>query len=284
MLSSLDQGARGRPRQPSRSLRQEYEEFLFQRIEEYKNSLSRAHLLEIGDEAVRELEIAGADQYLLTEVLLLEHVDRVISRRLRLPSFQRWVRSHRALRSAQRAPTHWELESAGPLVACARRLEPGDAALVIGAAALPAALFIAAHDVEVLLLDQDLAAVEAAEGRAVAEQLAGRFHALVVQFGNWMPDVPVTVAVLHPTALASIEPDARHTLVSDLQRRTPPGGMHVILPWSGDEPNKVIPIGTDTLLSLYEEWQIDRRPRGRRGGFAASKNPRQSDTQANVSE
>ena len=130
MLSSLDQGARGRPRQPSRSLRQEYEEFLFQRIEEYKNSLSRAHLLEIGDEAVRELEIAGADQYLLTEVLLLEHVDRVISRRLRLPSFQRWVRSHRALRSAQRAPTHWELESAGPLVACARRLEPGDLSLI----------------------------------------------------------------------------------------------------------------------------------------------------------
>ena len=284
MLNALDRGARGRPRQPSRSLRQEYEEFLFQRIEEYKNSLSRAHLLEIGDEAVRELEIAGADQYLLTEVLLLEHVDRVISRRLRLPSFQRWARSHRALRSAQRAPTHWELESAGPLVACARRLEPGDAALVIGAAALPAALFIAAHDVEVLLLDQDLAAVEAAEGRAVAEQLAGRFHALVVQFGSWMPDVPVTVAVLHPTALASIEPDVRHALVSDLQRRTPPGGMHVILPWSGDEPNKVIPIGTDTLLSLYEEWQIDRRPRGRRGGFAASKNPRQSDTQANVSE
>ena len=284
MLSALDRGARGQPRRPSRSLRQEYEEFLFQRIEEYKNSLSRAHLLEIGDEAVRELEIAGADQYLLTEVLLLEHVDRVIFRRLRLPSFQRWARSHRTLRSAQRAPTHWELESAGPLVACARRLEPGDAALVIGAAALPAALFIAAHDVEVLLLDQDLAAVEAAEGRAVAEQLAGRFHALVVQFGNWMPDVPVTVAVLHPTALASLEPDVRHALVSDLQRRTPPGGMHVILPWSGDEPNKVIPIGTDTLLSLYEEWQIDRRPRGRRGGFAASKNPRQSDTQANVSE
>ena len=37
----------------ARSLRQEYEEFLFQRIEEYKNSLLRAELLEIGDEAVR---------------------------------------------------------------------------------------------------------------------------------------------------------------------------------------------------------------------------------------
>jgi len=285
MLSALDQGARApHPRRPARSLRQEYEEFLFQRIEEYKNTLSRADLLEIGDEAVRELEVVGAEQYLLTEVLLLEHVDRIISRRLRLPSFQRWSRSHRALRAAQRAPTHWELEAAGPLVACARRLEPGDAAVVIGAAALPAALFIAAHDVEVLLLDQDLAAVEAAEGRAVAEQLAGRFHALVVQFGNWMPDVPVTVAVLHPAALAGLEPDARPALVRDLQGRTPPGGMHVVLPWGGDEPPEVIPIGTDTLLEFYAEWQIDRRPRGRRGGFAATKAARQSDTQSNVSE
>jgi hypothetical protein len=234
-------------------LRQEYEEFLFQRIEEYKNTLSRAELLVVGDEAVRELEIAAADQYLLTEVLLLEHVDRIISRRLRLPSFQRWARTHRALRTAQRAPTHWGLEASTPLVACARRLEPGDAAVVIGAAALPAALFVAAHDVEVLLLDQDLAAVESAEGRAVSEQLAARFHALVVQFGSWMPDVPVTVAMLHPAALAALEADVRQALVRDLQSRTPPGGVHVVLPWSGDEPAEVIPIGTDTLLEYYAE-------------------------------
>ena len=286
MLNTVDQGARtGRARRPARSLRQEYEEFLFQRIEEYKNSLSRAELLEIGDEAVRELEVAAADQYLLTEVLLLEHVDRIIGRRLRLPAFQRWSRRHRALRAAQREPTHWELDADGPLVACARRLEAGDAAVVIGAAALPAALFIAAHDVEVLLLDQDLGAVEAAEGRAVSEQLAARFHALVVQFGNWMPDVPVTVAVLHPTALAALGADVRESLITDLQGRTPPGGVHLFVPLKGEAaPPEVIPIGSDTLLPLYAGWQIDRRPRSRRGGFAATKPPRQSDTQANVSE
>ena len=134
MLSALERGPRARqiPR-PARSLRQEYEEFLFQRIEEYKNALSRAELLEIGDEAVRELDVAAADQYLLTEVLLLEHVDRIIARRLRLPSFQRWSRTHRALRAAQREPTHWEIEATSPLVPWARRLEPGDAAVVIGA-------------------------------------------------------------------------------------------------------------------------------------------------------
>lgn len=279
MLSTLNpRGRARRAERPARSLRQEYEEFLFQRIEEYKNSLSRAELLEIGDEAVRELDVAAADQYLLTEVLLLEHVDRIIARRLRLPTFQRWSRTHRALRAAQREPTHWEIEPASPLVAWARRLEPGDAAVVIGAAALSAALFMAAHDVEVLLLDQDLGAVEGAEARAITEQLAGRFHALVVQFGSWMPDVPVSVAVLHPHTLAALEPEPRLRLIEDLQLRTPPGGVHIVLPL----PPRTQP--TETLLELYAAWHIERRPRGRRSGFAASKPAGQSDTEVNVSE
>src|SRR6058998_3174790 len=156
MLNALHDEHRSRiARRPPRSLKQEYQEFLLQRIEEYKNRLSRAELLEIGDEAVRELEESSAGQYLLTEVLLLEHVDRIIARRLRLPAFPRWRSKHRALRAAQREPTHWGLEPDGPLVSCAARLEPGDLALVLGAAALPAALYLAAHDAEVFLLDQD---------------------------------------------------------------------------------------------------------------------------------
>src|SRR2546426_5953665 len=62
------------PRRPPRSLKQEHQEFILQRIEVYKNTLTREQLLEIGDEAVRELEENSAGQYLLTEGLLLEHV------------------------------------------------------------------------------------------------------------------------------------------------------------------------------------------------------------------
>src|SRR5436189_150565 len=112
-------------RRPPRSLKQEYHEFLLQRIEEYKNALLREELLETGDLAV-----------------------------------------------------------------------------VVGAAALPAALFIAAHDAEVFLVDQDLRAIEAAESRAVTEQLAGRFQALVITFGGWFPDVSPSVVVIDPGALA----------------------------------------------------------------------------------
>src|SRR5207244_135817 len=75
-------------------------------------------------------------------------------------------------------------------------------AVVLGAAALPAALFIAAHEAEVFLLDHDLASVEGAESRAVSEQLAGRFQALVVTFGGWFPDVAPGVAGIDPAALA----------------------------------------------------------------------------------
>src|SRR2546421_2014619 len=166
MLNALNDDQRSRiARRPPRSLKQEYQEFLLQRIEEYKNTLTREELLEIGDEAVRELEESAAGQYLLTEVLLLEHVDRIIARRLRLPTFPRWRQKHRALRAAQRAPTHWGLAPDGALVSSVRRLEPGDVGVVIGAAAVPAPPFIAAHDAEGVLIDPDLAAIQGAESR-----------------------------------------------------------------------------------------------------------------------
>jgi hypothetical protein len=270
-------------RRPPRSLKQEYHEFLLQRIEEYKNTLSREELLEIGDEAVRELEENAAGQYLLTEVLLLEHVDRIIVRRLRLPAFPRWREKHRALRTAQREPTHWGLEADGPLVHCARRLEPGDLAVIVGAAALPSALFIAAHDAEVFLLDQDLRAIEAAESRAVSEQLAGRFQALVITFGSWFPDVAPSVVVIDPAALASARGRDRQALVGDLQTRTRPGGMHIVLP-SPAAP-EVIPLAPEALQALYEGWEVTRRRRAKAGaGFTATKPERQRDTAARVSE
>ncbi|HYT04792.1 MAG TPA: hypothetical protein VEM13_07905 [Gemmatimonadales bacterium] len=296
MLSlSHNQPARA-VRRPPRSLKQEYQEFLLQRIEEYKNALSRADLLEIGDEAVRELEESSTGQYLLTEVLLLEHVDRIIARRLRLPSFPRWRERHRALRAAQREPTHWSLEADGPLVSCARRLEPGDLAVVVGAAALPSALFIAAHDAEVFLLDQDLHAIEAAESRAVTEQLAGRFQALVINFGSWFPDVAPSLVLIDPAALAAGGRGGgggggggggrdRGALIAELKTRTRPGGIHIVLPSPTPAAAEVIPLAPEGLQALYDGWEILRRRRAKASaGFTATKPERQPDTAVNVSE
>jgi hypothetical protein len=260
-----------------RSLKQEYQEFLLQRLEEYKNTVPREELLEIGDEAVRELQTSAQDQYLLTEVLLLEHVDRIIARRLRLPSFPRWRQKHRALREAQRAPTHWGFDRAHPIVPWADRLEPGDLVVVLGAAALPEALFLAAHDAEVFLLDQDLGAVEAAEGRAVTEQLGGIFQALVINFGSWFPDLTPALVAIAPGCLTSLRAKDRAALITDLQARTPSGGVHVVLP-VGAATREVIPLAPESLQAFYRGWQVERPRRAKRTGFTAIKPPRQLDT------
>lgn len=243
---------------PAPPPRQEYQEFILQRIEEYKNALSREDLLAIGDEAVRELE--HGDQYLLTEVLLLENVDRIIQRRLRLPSFPRWRQQHRKLREAQREPTHWGLDPGGPLTRYAPRLEPGDVAVVVGAGALSAALFLAAHDVEVLLLDQEISGVESAEQRAITEHLGRRFQALVVRFGSWLPDVAPTLVAIDPTALAPTGARERAALIGDLQHRTLPGGVHCLLPPQAER--EVIALTPEALRRLYDEWRLERRKRG----------------------
>jgi len=266
-----------------RSLKQEYQEFILQRLEEYKNTVPRADLLAIGDEAVRELQASAQDQYLLTEVLLLEHVDRIIARRLRLPSFPRWRQKHRALREAQKEPTHWGFGRSHPIVPWAERLEPGDLVVVLGAAALAEALFLAAHDAEVFLLDQDLGAVEAAEGRAVTEQLAGVFQALVINFGSWFPDLSPTLVAVAPGSLAQLRVKDRSALIADLQSRTPSGGVHVILP-AGTQSREVIPLAPEALQSLYRGWQVQNGRRSKRSGFTAIKPPRQLDTALNVSE
>ena len=267
---------------PQRSLKQEYQEFILQRIEEYKNAIPRGELLEIGDEAVRELQASAQDQYLLTEVLLLEHVDRIIARRLRLPSFPRWRQKHRALRDAQREPTHWGLDPAHPIVPWASRLEAGDLVVVVGAAALSEALFLAAHDIEVFLVDQDLGAVEAAEGRAVNEQLAGGLQALVINFGSWFPDLSPSLVVLEPKSLANLRAKDRGSLIADLQVRTRSGGVHIVL--STGASRQVIPLAPEALQGLYSGWQVQGNRRSKRSGFTATKPPRQADTASNVSE
>ena len=77
-------------RRPQRSLRHEYELYIEEEIENYKESVPRSALLSIGDEAARHL--ATEAQTVLTEMLLWEEVDRIIASRLRIPSFSTWKR------------------------------------------------------------------------------------------------------------------------------------------------------------------------------------------------
>ena len=78
------------PHRPTRSLKHEYELFVEQEIENYKESVPRSVLLCIGDDAVASL--SSAPQFALTELLLCDEVDRIIFKRLRLPAYDKWRR------------------------------------------------------------------------------------------------------------------------------------------------------------------------------------------------
>jgi hypothetical protein len=255
LTEPLPQRRRRRPLSP----RQEYEEFILQRIEDYKNQLSREQILALGDEAVRELEVGPEGQLLLTEVLMLEHVDRLITRRLRLPTFRRWRERHSRMRKAQRELTHWGLPADLPLAALAERLEDHEAAVVIGAAAAGAAFYLAAHDVMALIIAESLPGVEAIETRAAQEALAGRVQALVVALGDWFPDVEPALAVVDPTVVATLEAPARVRAMDALRERTVHRGVHLILPV--EQRAGVRSLAPEALLAHYAGWQVERGPR-----------------------
>lgn len=76
-----------------RSPRQRYNDWVQDRIEEHKASLTRDELLSLADRAVAQLFDAGTAQYPLTEILLRDAVDALIFDALGLPGYRKWLNS-----------------------------------------------------------------------------------------------------------------------------------------------------------------------------------------------
>ena len=102
------------PRTP-RSLRHEYDAYLEREIEAYKESVSRAHLLGIAETAHAALE--GDLQLGMRDVLLAAEVDRIIARRLKIPTFDTWRRRRLRNASEPKRPEYWGLHPDSPLAA-----------------------------------------------------------------------------------------------------------------------------------------------------------------------
>jgi hypothetical protein len=248
MLTAL-QLQQQRRRRPVPSLKQQYQEYILQRIESYKNSLSRRELLQLGNDAVSEMEAAQGDQFLLTEVLLTDWVDRLILRRLHLQPFRRWSKSFKQLRLAQREATHWGIERRCPVTRLCARLEPGDTALVIGTDAAKVAFLLAAHDVEVVFTGHDMTFVDQVESRLAEEALSHTCTTYVVPPGEFPPELPeqVHIVAIDTGALDRETTGRRGLILERLMKRTAAGGVHLILP--GGQA-----LAPEAYLSHYAEW------------------------------
>ena len=258
MLTTLQLSQRRRRRSPP-SLKEQYHRYVLQRIEEYKNQLSRAELLRIGDEAVAEMEAADAGQFVLTEMMMVDWVDKLIHRRLRLPAFKRWSQRFKALRAAQREPTHWGIDPASPVTRLLPRLEPGDRALAVGAASEPILFLLAAHDIASTFVAADLAFVDRVEARVAGEVLSDHCMTYVARPPHWPFDEPDSfhVVVLDAGALAGLDAAAQELAIQALQQRTVAGGVHLLLPGGPT-------LAPEALLSTYADWSRDEMEAGRR--------------------
>jgi hypothetical protein len=259
MLTATDALRTAGRRRPPPSLTQLYNEYVMQRIEAYKNSISRDELMRLGGDAAEELFADDQGQLVLTEVLMHEMVDELIKKRLKLKSLRRWKESFLKLRAAQREPTHWGLDTTCPVVHLLPRLESTDRALMIGTAAELPAYLITAHDADVMYWGPDMGLIERAEQRMLTESLSARFFCLTVQIATWIPATaePFDLMVIDLGVLEDLDSDRRYEVLRSLQERTREQGVHVLLP----SPTLV----PEAVFTLYEGWKREAPPRRRKG-------------------
>ena len=284
MLTAAEATGRRVRRRAPISLQQQYQQYIMQRIEAYKHSLSRNELMNLAAESTAEMVASLEGQLVLTEVLVLESVDRMISKRLKLPSYKKWRTHFQSIREAQREPNRWGLAPHHPVVRLLTRLEPGDRALLIGTGCGAAACLLAAYDVQVTFLAADLARVEALELQLASEALGETVEAYVVQLGNgWLPPIEgeAHLVMIDADALRTLTPAERDWLVTTLQKMTGPDGAHALMAGEGSPAT--------TLLAYYDGWMREHQSAKRRAGTAGShdlllEKPCQSDNTSNESD
>jgi hypothetical protein len=249
---------------PARSLKYEYELFVEEEIENYKESIPRSALLSIGDEAVAVL--TEQPQFALTEMLLAQEVDRLIFLRLRLPSYQTWRRRRLRLLREMRRPEHWGLQPDDVVV---RAVKPtGDArVLVAGSAAQASALYLAANGCDVTTVASDEDVVERVLSAAAAAGLGERVHALRADWADWAPDVVLDAVIVTSTALRGLTATQRARVIKLLQGATADGGIHLV---QAPDTQRTVPT-LQELETRYQGWSVSLERAGDSEMFMARK-------------
>ena len=252
---------------PTRSLQHEYERYLEQEIENYKESVPRSVLLSIGDEAVAAL--AKEPQFTLTELIVWEEVDRIIARRLRLPSPTTWRRRRLKAIEELRRPERWGMTTEHPLV---RGIAVGaqGAALVAGAVDESPTLDLAANGCRVTAIDAEPEAVDRVLSAALRAGLTDRIDARIGGLESWSPDAPLFAVIVADAALAGLSADERRKVLGVLQRATVDGGVHLVQALAGRDPEAL-----GELRESYRGWtvQVDKSATPA-GAFLATKSSR----------
>lgn len=251
---------------PRRSLRLEYQLHVAHEIEGYKEAVSVTHLCRIADAALRELETR--EQSEIREVTLAAEVDRLIVRRLKLPSFATWQR--RCLTSAAdpRHPSHWGLPANAPVTLLTLNSVPGAAVVVGGAGIVANALYLAAQGCQVVATDVDAALVDRVLSLADASGLGARVQGVVGALVEGVECAEIGALVTSPSAFAGLCERERAMWIDLLQRHTVTGGVHLFESLC----NEHSALTSEEIAGHYAVWGgVFQRYRSDVGLFSATK-------------
>ncbi len=239
---------------PQRSLRHEYDLYVENEIEEYKDSLPRSALLKIGDEAVAIMR--ENDQFALTELLVWEEVDRIIRKRIRIPAYATWRRKRIKILEEYRRPEHWGLH---PDSALAREVRPPAEShvLVAGENGERAALYLAAHGCEVVAVDE-VDVIDRVISAAEAAGLVNKVRGCATDLQNWTPDVHLSAVVCTHGTLQRMSKDQRGEVIKLLQGATSEGGIHLLDNISDTLESPIL----SELSTQYAGWKISVQDTG----------------------
>ena len=235
---------------PSRSLKYEYELYLEREIENYKESVPRTVLLSIGDDAVSAL--AGQQQFALTELLLCDEVDKIIFKRLRLPSYTTWRKRRIKLLAELRRPEHWGLSREDPVVRAVQSVAGDSRVLLAGAQMETPALFLAANGCDVTALSAPDAVQRVLDAAAEAG-LGELVHASAIALDSFTPDAPLTAVIYTPAAFAGLSAAERARVIQVLQSATADGGVHLVQTIAA---GKRTPVSLEELRRRYRGWDV----------------------------
>ena len=255
--------------QSPRSLKYEYELFVEREIEDYKDSVSRGALLKIGDEAVEVLR--KQDQIALTEMVVWQEVDRLITKRLRLPTYATWKRRRLKMLEQYQKPEHWGIDPNAMLV---RALADSSDrhVLVAGAEREGPALYLAARGCAVTAVEPAEDAVERVVRAAQAAGLTERVRGYCADLGGWAPDVELHGVVCSPTAFAGLTMQDRARVIEVLQSATVDGGVHLVETIAAGTESMHGGFPLEELRSRYRGWTISvEKTVGLRETFMARK-------------
>ncbi|WP_411279199.1 SAM-dependent methyltransferase [Gemmatimonas sp.] len=215
--------------------------------------MSRGALLKIGDEAVEVLR--KQDQIALTEMVVWQEVDRLITKRLRLPTYATWKRRRLKMLAQYQTPEHWGIDPNAMLV----RALAGSSdrhVLVAGAEREGPALYLAARGCAVTAVEPAEDAVERVVRAAEAAGLTERVRSYCADLGGWAPDVELHAVVCSPTAFAGLTTQDRARVLEVLQSATADGGVHLVETIAAGTESMHDGFPLEELRSRYRGWTI----------------------------